>query len=80
MNNAYTQVINMEQQGKEENQSKPKQNKMIGWLVGCVLQHINLCGLFDFKPCLFIYISINVVTWQKVTEWEITKMEVGNEM
>ena len=24
------------------------------WLVGCVLLHINTCGLFNAKSCLYI--------------------------
>ena len=27
-----------------------------GWLAGCILWHINPCGLFDVKSYLYIYI------------------------
>ena len=29
---------------------------VVGWLVGCVLWHINPHGLFNAKSCLYIYI------------------------
>ena len=32
---------------------------MVGWLVGCVLYHINPCEFFNAKSC-FIYIYIYI--------------------